>query len=307
MIEVHGLTKRYGAAVAVDDLSFRVRPGYVTGFLGPNGSGKSTTMRMILGLAAPNAGSATVNGSPYRMLPAPLQHVGALLDPDAAHGGRTAANHLLWLAQSNGIARHRVGDVIDMVGLGTVANRRTKGFSLGMRQRLGIAAALLGDPGVLILDEPVNGLDTDGIRWFRQLLRSLASEGRTILLSSHVMSEMALVADHLIVIGHGHLVADTSMRDFIERNSTGHSIVRTPDIDRLAGVLRPRGARLDSEGSGAWRVSGIDAATVGDLATEHRITLHELTPTFASLEDVYVRLTASDVEFRSTQPVEISS
>ncbi len=300
MIEANGLTKRYGSTLAVDALTFAVHPGRVTGFLGPNGAGKSTTLRMVLGLDAPTAGAVTVNGRQYRQLPAPLREVGSLLDARAVHGGRQARHHLLLLVQSNGIPRRRVEEVLELVGLAPVARRRTKGFSLGMAQRLGIAAALLGDPGVLLFDEPVNGLDTEGIRWIRDLMKGLAAEGRTIFLSSHLMSEMELTADHLIVIGRGRLIADTSMRDFIERNSQPVTLVRSPQPDELRAALLRAGAAVDADPSGAWQVSGPNAAAIGDLAAAQRIRLHELTPRLSSLEDVYTRMTQDSTDYRGT-------
>ena len=300
MIEVRDLTKRYGAKLAVDGLSFQVRPGRVTGFLGPNGAGKSTTMRLILGLNTPTGGQASVNGRPYRRLPAPLREVGSLLEARAVHGGRTAYHHLLYLAQSNGIGRRRIAEVLDLVGLAAVAGKRAKAFSLGMVQRLGIAAALLGDPGVLILDEPANGLDTDGIRWIRGLLTSLAAQGRTVFLSSHLMSEMELTADHLIVIGQGRLIADTDMRQFIEHNSHAFTLVRSPQPDKLTAVLQASGAQVRLDPHGAWRVSGIDMATIGDITNAHHIPLHQLSASFDSLEDVYTRMTGASVEYRGT-------
>jgi ABC-2 type transport system ATP-binding protein len=302
MIEANGLTKRYGATLAVDGLSFQVRPGRVTGFLGPNGAGKSTTMRLILGLDAPTGGGVTVNGRSYRELPAPLWEVGALLDARAAHGGRMAHDHLLWLAQSNRIPRRRVGEVLELVGLGPVAGRRIGGFSLGMAQRLGIAAALLGDPGVLIFDEPVNGLDTEGIRWIRGLMRRLAAEGRTVLVSSHLMSEMELTADHLLVIGQGRLLADTAMQDLIERNSQAVTLVRSPHWERLRELLEARDAQLLPDRHGRWRVLGPDAAAIGELAAEHGIALSELAPRRSSLEEVYVQMTDTRVEYRAQSP-----
>ena len=302
MIEASGLTKRYGDRLAVDGLSFQVKPGRVTGFLGPNGAGKSTTMRLILGLDAPTGGGVTVNGRSYRELPAPLWEVGALLDARAVHGGRTAHDHLLWLARSNRIPRRRVGEVLELVGLAPVAGRRIRGFSLGMAQRLGIAAALLGDPGVLIFDEPVNGLDTEGIRWIRDLTKRLAAEGRTVLVSSHLMSEMELTADRLVVIGQGRLLADTTMRDLIERNSQAATLVRSPHWERLRELLEARDAQLQPDRQGRWRVLGPEAATIGELAAEHRIILQELTPHHSSLEEVYVRMTDTRVEFRAGRP-----
>ena len=299
MIEVRSLTKRFGRTAAVDDLSFAVRPGRVTGFLGPNGSGKSTTMRVILGLALPTKGSALVNGRPFRALKAPLREVGSMLDARAVHGGRTAYNHLLALAHSNRIPARRVGEVLDIVGLGDVAGRRAGQFSLGMSQRLGIGAALLGDPPVLMFDEPVNGLDTEGIRWIRDLMKRLAAEGRTVFLSSHLMSEMELTADHLIVIGRGRLIADTSVEGFIEANSQAVTLVRSPRAPELRAVLERGGAQVELDPKGGWRVVGPDTATVGDLALRHGLAIHELRPLRSSLEDVYSRLTDESVEYRA--------
>jgi ABC-2 type transport system ATP-binding protein len=299
MIEVRSLTKRYRRTVAVRELSFTVRPGRVTGFLGPNGSGKSTTMRVILGLDRPTSGSATVNGRSYRQLPAPLREVGAMLDARAVHGGRTAHNHLLGLARSNRIPRRRVDEVLDAVGLADVADRRAGQFSLGMSQRLGIAAALLGDPPILLFDEPVNGLDTEGIRWIRDLMRSLAAEGRTVFLSCHLMSEMELTADHLIVIGRGRLIADTTVQGFIEANSRSVTRVRSPRAADLKAVLESAGARVELDPTGGWRVAGPDTAAIGDLALRHGIGLHELSPVRSSLEDVYTRLTDTSVEYKA--------
>jgi ABC-2 type transport system ATP-binding protein len=290
MIEACGLTKRYGDRVAVDRVSFRVLPGRVTGFLGPNGAGKSTTMRMILGLDAPSAGGATVNGRPYRELAAPLREVGALLDAGAVHGGRTARGHLRWLALSNRIPGSRADEVLELAGLGQVSGRRVKELSLGMGQRLGIAAALLGDPGALLLDEPVNGLDTEGITWMRSLLRGLAAEGRTVLVSSHLMGEMELTADHLVVIGRGRLLADTSMRELIRRGSRPSTLVRSPHWERLRPRLEAMGARTEPEEDGRWRVVGPDAAAIGAVAVGHRLELHELSPRRASLEEVYLAM-----------------
>jgi len=302
MIEVRDLTKRYGSKTAVDHLSFQVQPGRVTGFLGPNGAGKSTTMRVILGLDAPTGGQTSIAGRPYASLSQPLRRVGSLLDGKAMHGGRTAYNHLLWMSQSNGIARARVDEVLEMVGLSQVAAQRTKGFSLGMGQRLGIASALLGDPDVLLLDEPVNGLDTEGIRWVRDLLKGLATEGRTVLLSSHLMSEMELTADHLVVIGQGRLIADTSMRAFIQHNSQALTVVRSPEIDKLRMALERVGGRMQLDAKGGWQVSGPDAATIGDVAAAQGIALHELTPRLSSLEDVYTQMTKTSVEYRGSEP-----
>jgi ABC-2 type transport system ATP-binding protein len=303
MIEVQDLTRRYGKKLAVDDLTFTVSPGQVTGFLGPNGAGKSTTMRLILGLDRPTEGTATINGRHYADLPDPLRTVGALLEAKAVHPGRSAYNHLLFLAQSQGLPRRRVDEVLAMVGLTEVAKKRTKGFSLGMGQRLGIAAALLGDPEVLLLDEPVNGLDPEGVRWVRILLRNLASEGRTILVSSHLMSEMSLTADHLIVIGRGKLIAASSTQEFIERSSERSVVVRSPDADRLAGLIeaeggktRPGSAPAPDQSPGLV-VTGLAAPRIGELAASGGIVLHELTPQLASLEEAFMELTADSVEF----------
>ena len=299
MIEARGLTKRYGAKLAVDDLSFTVRPGVVTGFLGPNGAGKSTTMRMILGLDAPTRGSVTVNGKPYRQHPAPLREVGALLDARSVHPGRSAHHHLLAIAQTCGNGRSRVDEVIDAVGLREVARRRAGGFSLGMGQRLGIAVALLGDPHTVILDEPVNGLDTEGIRWMRSLLRDLAAEGRTVFVSSHLMSEMALTAEHLIVIGRGRLIADTGMREFIAGAARDDVRVRSTDQDALAALLRPRAAEVSPDRDGALTVSGLTTDQVGRAAAAAGITLLELTARQASLEEAFIDMTSDAVEFRA--------
>ena len=302
VIEARNLTKRYGSTVAVDDLTFDVAPGRVTGFLGPNGAGKTTTMRMILGLDRPNSGVVTINGRAYRDLPAPLREVGALLDAKAVHGGRKAYNHLLLLAQSNGIPKSRVDEVLRIVGLEGVARRRAGGFSLGMGQRLGIAAALLGDPGILMFDEPVNGLDPEGIAWVRQLMRALAAEGRTVFVSSHLMSEMSLTADHLIVIGKGKLIRDESITQFVE-SSSRHSVrVRSPQLDRLEEVLKRAGASLSSD-DGALDVHGLEAAAIGELAASNGVVLHELTPKRASLEEAFMELTRDSVEFHATGQV----
>ncbi|MFJ5266595.1 ABC transporter ATP-binding protein [Streptomyces sp. NPDC088387] len=301
MIEAHDLTKRYGDRTVVDRLTFSVRPGRVTGFLGPNGAGKSTTMRMVLGLDAPTSGSVLVAGRPYAQLPAPLRTVGSLLDAKGVHGGRTARDHLTGLAASNNLPRHRVPDVLEMTGLTEVAGQRVKAFSLGMAQRLGIAGALLGDPEVLLLDEPVNGLDTEGIRWIRTLLKSLAGQGRTVFLSSHLMSEMELTADHLVVIGRGRLLADTTVRDFIETNSRAHTLVRSPEPERLRDLLRAGGATVRLDARGGWRVDGLDAGAIGDLARDHGLALHELTPTRSSLEEVYTALSQDSAEYRTRQ------
>lgn len=308
MITAEGLTKRYGDKTAVDAIDFTVRPGSVTGFLGPNGAGKSTTMRMVMGLDHPSAGRVTVNGRAYRDLPAPLHEVGALLEAKAIHGGRTAYHHLLWLAKSNGIARKRVDAVIEQVGLGEVAHKRSGGFSLGMGQRLGIAGALLGDPGVLLFDEPVNGLDPEGIRWIRTLIRGLAAEGRTVFVSSHLMSEMALTADHLLVIGRGRILADTDMSDFIARNSVAHVRVRSPQPVPLAAALTAAGWQVTADADGDGSALLVDGATpeqVGDVAGAHGLYLHELSQVKASLEDAFMRLTADSVEYhaRTDQPI----
>ena len=299
MIEAHGLTKRYGDKTAVDGLTFTVRPGVVTGFLGPNGAGKSTTMRLILGLDAPTSGSVTVNGKPYQQHAAPLREVGALLDARSVHPGRSAYHHLLALAQTCGIRRSRVDEVIDAVGLGEVARRRAGGFSLGMGQRLGIAAALLGDPATVILDEPVNGLDTEGIRWIRSLLQGLAAEGRTVFVSSHLMSEMALTAQHLIVIGRGRLIADTGMEEFVSRAEPGVVRVRSTDPAALAALLRSREVAVSEATGGVLAVSGLSTDQVGRLAGGAGITLLELTAQQASLEEAFIDLTRDAVEFRA--------
>ncbi|HLL37762.1 MAG TPA: ABC transporter ATP-binding protein [Streptomyces sp.] len=298
MIELEGLTKRYGEKVAVNNLTFAVRPGMVTGFLGPNGAGKSTTMRMILGLDRPTAGDVRIDGRHYDRLRDPLKYIGALLDAKAVHGGRSAYHHLLCLAQSNGIPRQRVHEVLDTVGLTAVARKKAKGFSLGMGQRLGIAAALLGDPRILMFDEPVNGLDPEGIHWIRTLMKSLASQGRTVFVSSHLMSEMALTADHLVVIGQGRLLADTSMADFIARNSRSYVRIRTPQPERLLDVLHGAGITA-ADGGGAFEVDGEKPERIGELAAEHQVVLHELSPQQASLEEAFMRLTAESVEYHA--------
>jgi ABC-2 type transport system ATP-binding protein len=293
-IEVRGLTKRYGPDTVVDDLSFTVTPGQVTGFLGPNGAGKSTTMKMILGLAAPTRGSVTVGGRRYRDLPVPLTEVGALLDAGAVHGGRKAGDHLLALAVSNGLPRRRVGEVLARTGLEGVAGKRAGGFSLGMRQRLGIAAALLGDPRVLIFDEPVNGLDPEGIRWIRDFMRSLAREGRAVLVSSHLMSEMAQTADHLVVIGRGRLVADTTVSELVRGEGT--VLVRTPDPG-FARLLTTAGAAVREGVEASLVVSGMTSGEIGKLAAYHGVALAELTPQRVSLEDAFMELTKDSVEY----------
>ena len=323
MIEVRGLIKRYGEKVAVDDLSFDVEPGHVTGFLGPNGAGKTTTMRLILGLDYPNAGTVRIDGRQYAHLANPMREVGALLDAKAVHGGRSAYNHLLCLAQTNNLPRRRVGEALDLVGLTEVTRKRTKGFSLGMGQRLGIAATLLGDPAVLMFDEPVNGLDPEGILWIRNLMKALAAEGRTVFVSSHLMSEMENTADHLIVIGRGSLLADCTMEEFIARSSGQTVRVRTPQPDVLAKAVSEAAASAGSGGAagtpstatanadGSLIVRGLTSDQVGDLAFEHGVRLHELTVVRASLEEAFMELTADSVEYRAgegqaEQPVPVS-
>ncbi|TDQ53429.1 ABC transporter ATP-binding protein [Actinorugispora endophytica] len=301
MIRVRGLTKSYGGTLAVDRLSFDVAPGVVTGFLGPNGAGKSTTMRMILGLDAPTSGTATVNGRRYRDLPAPIQEIGALLDPGAAHPGRTARSHLLWLAHGGGVRPRRVDEVLDLVGLSAVAGRRVGGFSLGMRQRLGIAAALLGDPRVLLLDEPVNGLDPEGILWIRGLMRDLAAQGRTVLVSSHLMNEMQATADHVLVIGRGRLIADVGMAELTARGDSGEVLVASPHIEALASALTGEHASVRAAENGTLLVGGLDAARIGEIALARRIPLRELTPRRTSLEAAFMELTSDSVEHRSGQ------
>jgi ABC-2 type transport system ATP-binding protein len=305
MIEAHGLTKRYGSTVAVDDLSFEVRSGQVTGFLGPNGSGKSTTMRMIMGLDNPDAGRVAVNGRRYLGLPWPLREVGALLEAKSVHPGRSAYNHLWVLAQTNRIRKRRVDEVLETVGLTAVARKRVGTFSLGMGQRLGIAAALLGDPEVLLFDEPVNGLDPEGIRWVRTLLRRLAGEGRTVFVSSHLMSEMSLTADHLVVIGRGRLIAEQPMGDFIAQSSGQLVRARTPRPQELTTALVRAGARVGPATDGMLEVSGLTAAEIGDMALGLGIALHELTPQMASLEEAFMELTHDSVEFHG-EGVEVS-
>lgn len=299
MIEAKGLTKRYGDKTAVNDLSFTVRPGIVTGFLGPNGAGKSTTMRMILGLDRPTSGSVTINGRPYAGHAAPLHEVGALLEAKAIHTGRTAYNHLLALAATTGIPRSRVDEVIDLVGLRDVARKRAGGFSLGMGQRLGIASALLGDPKTLILDEPVNGLDPEGILWIRNLLKDLAAEGRAIFVSSHLMSEMALTAEHLIVIGRGKLIADTSVAEFIERASMGRVKVRSPQAPGLRDLLAGPDVTVAEPEGGTLLVSGLTSDQIGQIAADNGVTLFELAPQQASLEEAFMELTGESVEYRA--------
>ncbi|WP_405665521.1 ATP-binding cassette domain-containing protein [Streptomyces sp. NBC_01166] len=299
MIELDGLTKRFGNKVAVDHLSCRVRPGMVTGFLGPNGAGKSTTMRMMLDLDNPTSGTVRIDGRHYRDLQEPLKHIGALLDAKSMHGGRSAYNNLLCLAQSNRIPESRVAHVLDTVGLTAVAKKKSKGFSLGMGQRLGIAAALLGDPEILMFDEPVNGLDPEGIHWIRNLMKTLASEGRTIFVSSHLMSEMALTADHLIVIGQGKLLADTSMADFIQENSRSFVRMRSPEQERLRDLLHAEGVVAVESGNGTLEIDGEAPERLGDLAGRHGIVLHELSAQRASLEEAFMQMTAGSVEYHA--------
>jgi ABC-2 type transport system ATP-binding protein len=312
MIEVRDLTKRYGDKVAVDHLSFTVEPGRVTGFLGPNGAGKSTTMRLILGLDHPASGTATIDGKPYRDLAQPLRTVGALLEAKSVHGGRTARNHLLFLAQTQGLPRARVDEVLGLVGLREVADKRAGSFSLGMGQRLGIAAALLGDPEMLLLDEPVNGLDPEGVLWVRNLMKQLAAEGRTVLVSSHLMNEMAVTADHLIVIGRGRLIVQSSTEDVIARSADQSVRVRTPDATRLADLITAAGGSVVHGGTAAdepaaangkdlLTVTGMQAARIGELAASASIVLHELTP-LASLEDAFMELTSGSLEFSQHGP-----
>jgi ABC-2 type transport system ATP-binding protein len=300
IIRADNLTKRYGSTLAVDHLSFEVKSGIVTGFLGPNGSGKSTTMRMILGLDNPSSGTATVGGKVYRDLPAPMREVGAVLDPKAIYGKRTAVRHLNWIAQAGGIPPQRVEEVLDIVGLSNVAGKQVGSFSLGMSQRLGIATALLGDPGILLFDEPVNGLDPEGILWIRNLMRRLANEGRTVFVSSHLMSEMERTADHVIVIGKGKLVADTSMQDFMLRASGSVVRVVSPQAAEFGPQLERQGAtvRAGTEPT-SLLVSGMDAATVGDLAAANRVVLHELSLQRGSLEQAFMDLTRDSVEYQT--------
>jgi ABC-2 type transport system ATP-binding protein len=310
MIEATDLSKKFGDTVAVDHLSFTVQPGRVTGFLGPNGAGKSTTMRMILGLDHPTGGSATINGKPYAQLTSPLRTVGALLEAKSVHTGRSARNHLLFLAQTQGLPSSRVDAMLDLVGLRDVAKKRAGAFSLGMGQRLGVAAALLGDPQVLLLDEPVNGLDPEGVLWIRNLMKHLASQGKTVLVSSHLMNEMAVTADHLIVIGRGKLLADSATADVIARGSGQSVRVRTPEPGRLTELVTAEGGKAvladTPPGNGGSTsadeapvliVTGMPAARVGELAASASVVLHELTPQLASLEDAFLELTSDSLEF----------
>jgi ABC-2 type transport system ATP-binding protein len=318
MIEARDLTKKFGATLAVDHLSFTVQPGRVTGFLGPNGAGKSTTMRIILGLDHPTSGSATINGKPYTELSTPLRTVGAVLEAKSVHTGRSARNHLLFLAQTQGLPSSRVDAMLDLVGLRPVANRRAGSFSLGMSQRLGVAAAMLGDPQILLLDEPVNGLDPEGVLWIRNLMKHLASEGKTVLVSSHLMNEMAVTADHLIVIGRGRLLADAATEEVIARGSGQSVRVRTPDPKRLTQLIAAEGGHAvpttatENGNNGqapVLTVTGIPAARVGELAASASVVLHELTPQLASLEDAFLELTSDSVEFghRESQPGQLES
>ncbi len=298
MITAHSLTKRYGATTAVDNLSFDVPPGVVTGFLGPNGSGKSTTMRMIMGLDVPDSGSALIGGRPYSELGWPLREVGGLLDAKAFHPARTARNHLRWLALSNDIPLRRVDEVLDQVGLSSVAGRRVGKFSLGMSQRLGIAATLLGDPGVLMFDEPVNGLDPEGIRWVRNFLRGLAAQGRTVFVSSHLISEMSLTADRLVVIGRGRLIAETTVAEFVARSGRGAVRLVTPDLAEFSSALTSTGATVTTDTTGSLTVEGMTAAQIGDLGARDGLRIHELMSITVSLEDAFMELTQDEVEFR---------
>jgi ABC-2 type transport system ATP-binding protein len=318
MIEVRDLTKRYGEKLAVDNLSFTVEAGRVTGFLGPNGAGKSTTMRLILGLDYPESGTATINGLPYHDLANPLTTVGALLEAKSVHPGRSARNHLLFLAQTQGLPRTRVDEVLDLVGLREVADQRAGSFSLGMGQRLGIAAALLGNPQVLLLDEPVNGLDPEGVLWIRNLMKQLASEGRTILVSSHLMNEMAVTADYLIVIGRGRLITESTTDEVISRSTDKSVRVRTPDTERLTQLITEAGGKVTpggpprpgdpANGSGAelLTVTGLEAARVGEIAAAKSVVLHELTP-MASLEEAFMELTSGSVEFGQHGPAPVDA
>jgi ABC-2 type transport system ATP-binding protein len=300
MIEAEGLTKRYGSKTAVQQVSFTVAPGKVTGFLGPNGAGKSTTMRMIMGLDRPTAGRVTVNGKPYAEHRSPLTQVGALLDAKAVHSGRSAANHLRAVAATHGIGARRVAEVVEMTGLQQVAKKRVGGFSLGMGQRLGIAAALLGDPATLILDEPVNGLDPEGVLWVRNLVKHLAGEGRTVFLSSHLMSEMALTADHILVIGRGRIIADAPVSEIVAQAAGSTVRVRSPQVSRLVELLAGPQVTVTSLEAGLVQVAGADAVAIGELAAANGVVLHELSPLAASLEDAYMSLTADAVEYHSS-------
>ena len=299
MIEVENLSKRYGEKLAVDGLDFVVQPGIVTGFLGPNGAGKSTTMRMIAGLDQPTAGRARVNGADYRAASAPMAELGILLEAKAMHTGRSARNHLLALALTNGVSRRRVDDLIDMVGLSDVARKRVGGFSLGMGQRLGIASALLGDPQVVVLDEPVNGLDPEGVLWIRNLLKGLAAEGRTVFVSSHLMSEMALTATRLVVVGRGRLIADTTVEEFVARAGGGTVTVRTPRAAQLRDLLLGPDISVTSDQSGVLQVQGLTAEQIGTAAWQAHLPVYELTPTHASLEEAFMQVTKDSIEYHA--------
>lgn len=306
MIEAHNLSKHYGDVLAVDSLSFTVAPGKVTGFLGPNGAGKSTTMRLILGLDKPSGGSVTVHRKAYSDMQAPLREVGSLLEAKAIQGGRSAYNHLLWLAQASGLPSKRVNEVLGIVGLTEVAGRKVDGFSLGMAQRLGIAAALLGDPPVLLFDEPVNGLDPEGIVWVRTLMKRLAGEGRTIFVSSHLMSEMEETADHILVIGRGKLIADMSIRDFLQNSSTNHVRVISPQAQQLTAILEQNGATVTAN-DGSLLVRAMEAPQIGDIAAANGIALHELSPQRASLEAAFMEMTRDDVEYHAAMQDVVAS
>lgn len=299
MIELHSVTKQYGSTNAIDNLSFTVQPGQITGFLGPNGAGKTTTMRLILGLDRPTSGTVTVNGQPYRSKPTPMNDVGALIDPSAVHGGRSAYHHLLWQAQAGGLPRRRVDEVLDLIGLSAVAGKKVGGFSLGMHQRLGMASAMLGDPQVLLLDEPVNGLDPEGIQWIRLLLKQFAEEGRTIFVSSHLMSEMEQTADHVLVIGRGRLIADVSMAEFTQSSAKSWVDLVSLRAQDLVPHLEAKGAMVTNSTMHELTVSGLDAADIGAIAFEHGIPLNELSPRRASLEAAFMELTHESVEFRT--------
>ncbi|MEU1347378.1 ABC transporter ATP-binding protein [Streptomyces sp. NPDC005775] len=301
MIEVRNLTKWYGKTRAVDQLSFRVEPGRVTGFLGPNGAGKSTTIRMMIGLDRPTSGEVLIDGKRYEELSRPLTRVGALLDARAVHNGRSVRGHLTGLARSNRLPLRRVDELLEMVGLASVADKRAKGLSLGMAQRLGIAAALLGDPQALLFDEPVNGLDPEGVKWIRDLMKRMADEGRVVLVSSHLMSEMALTAGHLVVIGRGRLLADTSVEDFIAGNSRSYVLIHTPEPERMRDLLTARGVQVDAGPDGSLEAVGTDPKTVGTLAAENRIAVYEVSPRTASLEEAFMQFTADAVEYRAGQ------
>jgi ABC-2 type transport system ATP-binding protein len=299
MIEAIGLTKRYGKTVAVDNLSFAVEPGRVTGFLGPNGAGKSTTMRMMLGLDRPTAGQVLIDGKQYAQLDRPLRTVGALLDAKWVHPNRSARAHLQWMAKSNGLPDRRVDEVLDLVGLSKVAKRRAGGFSLGMSQRLGIAGALLGDPKVLLFDEPVNGLDPEGILWIRQFMQGLAADGRTVLVSSHLLSEMAVTAQDLVVIGRGKLISQSSTTEFVERSTENTVKVRSPHADKLGAMLVDKGFTVSEEGDGSFVVAGVTSDEIGDIAAASGVVLHELSPQRGSLEQAFMQLTGDSVEYHA--------